>query len=598
MQVPPKDQTIPEDHSTGVRRVITGLGASGGIVIGRAFVLDRQYIQVSRKPIAEDAVQAECKRLHDGVSESIDQLKRLKSQSSTADSAASEELGFLLDAYIHMLTQSRLVRGAEELIVSRKLNAVHAVSEVIDAIATQFSGMDDRYIAARATDIREVGLRLMRCLMGETDRAVDKAPKGSILIAEDVSPADMARFEPGQLTAFVTALGGAEGHTAIMARSLGIPAVLGAADIIRGVSGGDQIIVDGGRGEVILSPSEADIAHYSQRRTDWLAARDKLASLRDVPSATRDGVDIDLHANIELPIELSAALENGATGIGLLRSEFMFMNKDYLPDEDEQYEELADIVKRMGGKPVTIRTLDIGGEKLAVALQNEMGSGPNPALGLRGIRLSLRKSELLEAQFAAILRASLHGPIRVLIPMVVGVHEMTRARQIYEAVARRLRKDGHAIPETLPPLGAMIEIPAAAIAIDTLSRECDFFAIGTNDLTQYTLAIDRTDDQVAGLYDPLNPAVLRLIRDVIRVAGERDIPVSVCGEMAGDPRYVPLFIGFGLRNLSMSPVNLLPVKQRLRRLDTRNSEHQASRVMEQWDSARIAMMLDDFNDLA
>ncbi|HAY49690.1 phosphoenolpyruvate--protein phosphotransferase [Thalassospira povalilytica] len=574
------------------------MGASGGIVIGRAFVLDRQYIQISRKPVAEDAIQAECKRLHDGVGESIDQLKRLKSQSSTADSAASEELGFLLDAYIHMLTQSRLVRGAEELIVSRRLNAVHAVSEVIDAIATQFSGMDDRYIAARATDIREVGLRLMRCLMGETDRAVDKAPKGAILIAEDVSPADMARFEPGQMTAFVTALGGAEGHTAIMARSLGIPAVLGAADIIRGVSGGDQIIVDGGRGEVILSPTDADIEHYSQRRADWLAARDKLAALRDVPSATRDGVDIDLHANIELPIELSAALENGATGIGLLRSEFMFMNKDYLPDEDEQYEELADIVKRMDGKPVTIRTLDIGGEKLAVALQSEIASGPNPALGLRGIRLSLRKSELLEVQFAAILRASLHGPVRVLIPMVVGVHEMTRARQIYESVAKRLRKEGHAIPETLPPLGAMIEIPAAAIAIDTLSRECDFFAIGTNDLTQYTLAIDRTDDQVAGLYDPLNPAVLRLIRDVIRVAGERDIPVSVCGEMAGDPRYVPLFIGFGLRNLSMSPVNLLPVKQRLRRLDTRNSHHQANRVMEQWDSARIAMMLDDFNDLA
>lgn len=598
MQVPPKDTTITDDHATGARRVITGLGASGGIVIGRAFVLDRQYIQISRKPVAEDAIQAECKRLHDGVGESIDQLKRLKSQSSTADSAASEELGFLLDAYIHMLTQSRLVRGAEELIVSRRLNAVHAVSEVIDAIATQFSGMDDRYIAARATDIREVGLRLMRCLMGETDRAVDKAPKGAILIAEDVSPADMARFEPGQMTAFVTALGGAEGHTAIMARSLGIPAVLGAADIIRGVSGGDQIIVDGGRGEVILSPTDADIEHYSQRRADWLAARDKLAALRDVPSATRDGVDIDLHANIELPIELSAALENGATGIGLLRSEFMFMNKDYLPDEDEQYEELADIVNRMDGKPVTIRTLDIGGEKLAVALQSEIASGPNPALGLRGIRLSLRKSELLEVQFAAILRASLHGPVRVLIPMVVGVHEMTRARQIYESVAKRLRKEGHAIPETLPPLGAMIEIPAAAIAIDTLSRECDFFAIGTNDLTQYTLAIDRTDDQVAGLYDPLNPAVLRLIRDVIRVAGERDIPVSVCGEMAGDPRYVPLFIGFGLRNLSMSPVNLLPVKQRLRRLDTRNSHHQANRVMEQWDSARIAMMLDDFNDLA
>lgn len=567
-------------------------------MIGRAFVLDRQYVHVSRDPIADDAVQAECERLHQGVEDSIDQLKRLKSQSSQGNRAASEELGFLLDAYIHMLTQSRLVRGAEELIVSQKLNAVHAVSEVIDAIAEQFSGMEDSYIAARATDIREVGLRLMRCLIGETDRVLDNAPKGAILIAEDVSPADMARFDTDQMMAFVTALGGAEGHTAIMARSLGIPAVLGATEVIRGVSGGDQIIVDGSRGEVIIAPTDDDIEHYTQRRNDWLAAREKLAALRDVPSATRDGVDIDLHANIELPVELSAALENGASGIGLLRSEFMFMNKTYLPDEDEQYTELADIVKRMDGKPVTIRTLDIGGEKLAVALQNEIASGPNPALGLRGVRLSLRKSELLETQFAAILRASLHGNVRVLIPMVVSVHEMTRARQIYETVAKRLRANGHDIPDMLPPLGAMIEIPAAAVAADTLARECDFFAIGTNDLTQYTLAIDRTDDQVAGLFDPLHPSVLRLIRDVIRVAGECNIPVSVCGEMAGDPRYVPLFIGFGLRNLSMSTVNLLRVKQRLRRLDTRNSEHQAKRVMEQWDSARIAMMLDDFNDLA
>ncbi|WP_341365338.1 phosphoenolpyruvate--protein phosphotransferase [Thalassospira sp. SN3W] len=598
MQVPPKDQTTIDDQSPSDRRVITGLGASGGIVIGRAFVMDRQYVDVSRTRIDAAAIPTETERLHKGVSESIEQLKRLKFQSANVGGAASEELGFLLDAYVHMLTQSRLVRGAEELIQTRHMNAVHAVSEVIDAIATQFSGIDDRYIAARASDIREVGLRLMRCLIGETDRAFETAPKGAILIAEEVSPADMARLQPGQITAFVTALGGAEGHTAIMARSLGIPAILGAADIIHGVSGGDLIIVDGGRGEVILRPTEDDLVHYSQRREDWRAARAKLASLRDVPSATRDGVEIDLHANIELPIELSAALENGATGIGLLRSEFMFMNKDYLPDEDEQYAELADIVTRMNGKPVTIRTLDIGGEKLAVSLQAEIGSGPNPALGLRGIRLSLRKPELLETQLAAILRASLHGSVRVLIPMVVSVHEMSRVRQIYQSVAKRLRKEGHAIPDDLPPLGAMIEIPAAALAIDALARESDFFAIGTNDLTQYTLAIDRTDDQVAGLYDPLHPSVLRLIRDVIKSSRDRDIPISVCGEMAGDPRYTPLFIGFGLRNLSMSSVSLLPVKQRLRRLDTRNSEQQAARVMEQWDSARIAMMLDDFNDLA
>mgnify|MGYP003647370288 CR=1 FL=1 len=287
MQVISKDQTPTDDQSPNGRRVITGLGASGGIVIGRAFVLDRQYIDVSRKQIQPANIPDETERLHKGVAESIEQLKRLKSQSANVGGAASEELGFLMDAYVHMLTQSRLVRGAEELIKTRNMNAVHAVSEVIDEIANQFSGIDDRYIAARASDIREVGLRLMRCLLGETDRAFETAAKGTILIAEEVSPADMARFQPGQVSAFVTALGGAEGHTAIMARSLGIPAILGAADIIRGISGGDVIIVDGGRGEAILRPTDDDLAHYTQRREDWLAARAKLASLRDVPSATR-----------------------------------------------------------------------------------------------------------------------------------------------------------------------------------------------------------------------------------------------------------------------------------------------------------------------
>lgn len=596
--MPAKNKAQTENTTSAGRRVLTGLGVSGGVVIGRAFVVDRQYVHVTRQNIPTDQIEAEVDRLHKGVDESIDQLRRLKSQSGAIEGTASEELGFLLDAYIHMLTQSRLLRGAENRIRNQEMNAVWAVSEVIDDIAEQFSGIEDRYIASRASDIREVGLRLMRCLNGETDRAFENAPQGSILIAEEVSPADMARMEPGRMTAFVTAIGGAEGHTAIMARSLGIPAVLGATDIIRGVSGGDMVIVDGTRGEVILRPDESDLEYFGRRREDWLAARQKLWSLRDLAAETRDGTGIELHANIELPIEVAGAVENGATGIGLLRSEFMFMNKTYLPDEEEQYRELADIVTRMDGRPVTIRTLDIGGEKLAASLQEEIAGGPNPALGLRGVRLSLRRIDLLETQLAAILRASMHGPIRVLVPMVVSVHEMTRTRQTYHAVAKRLRSEGLDLPDKLPPLGAMIEIPAAALAIDALARECEFFAIGTNDLTQYTLAIDRSDDQVADLYDPLHPAVLRLIHDVVRAAGERDIPISVCGEMAGDPRYTPLFVGFGLRHLSMSPVSLLQVKQRVRRLDSRTSIVQANRVMEQWDPARIAMMLDDFSDLA
>lgn len=598
MQVTPQDTDQSKDALVTGRRMIAGLGASGGIVIGRAFVLDRQYIHVVRQTISADCIEQEVSALHRGVDDSIDQLRRLKSQSGALEASASDELGFLLDAYIQMLTQSRLLRGAEERIRQQKMNAIWAVSDVIDSIAQQFTGIKDKYIAARAADIREVGLRLMRCLIGETDRALDNAPSGAILIAEELSPADMARLQPGNVGAFVTAIGGAEGHTAIMARALGIPAVLGAADIIRGLSGGDTVIVDGIRGEVILRPTDADLKLYGKRREDWLAARAKLLSQRDLLSETRDKVQIALHANIELPVEVSTVLQNGATGIGLLRSEFMFMNKSYLPDEEEQYQELAGIVSQMKDLPVTIRTLDIGGEKLAVALQNEMGSGPNPALGLRGVRLSLRREDLLEAQLAAILRASLHGQVRVLVPMVVTVAEMVRVRQVYHRVADRLRDQGHNIPSELPPLGAMIEIPAAALSIDALARVCDFFAIGTNDLTQYTLAIDRSDDQVAQSYDPLHPAILRLIHEVSKASKRNNVPLSVCGEMAGDPRYTPLFLGMGLRNLSMSPGSLLPVKQRLRRLDSRTSEYQTQQILDQWDPARIATMLDDFNDLA
>lgn len=599
MQVTPRDTTDQsKDASVTGRRMIVGLGASGGIVIGRAFVLDRQYIHVVRQTISSDCIDDEVAALHRGVDDSIEQLRRLKSQSGAREASGSDELGFLLDAYIQMLTQSRLLRGAEDRIRQQKMNAVWAVSDVIDSIAQQFFGIKDKYIAARAADIREVGLRLMRSLTGESDRALDQAPPGAILIAEELSPADMARLQPGSVGAFVTAIGGAEGHTAIMARALGLPAVLGAADIIRGISGGDTIIVDGLRGEVILRPTAADLALYGKRREDWQAKRTKLLGLRSLRSETRDNVPVELHANIELPVEVSTVLQNGASGIGLLRSEFMFMNKSYLPDEEEQYQELAGIVSQMKDLPVTIRTLDIGGEKLAVALQNDVGSGPNPALGLRGVRLSLRREDLLETQLAAILRASLHGKVRVLVPMVVTVGEMTRVRQIYTKVADRLRCDGHALPQTLPPLGAMIEIPAAALSIDALARECEFFAIGTNDLTQYTLAIDRSDDQVAHLYDPLHPAILRLIYEAAKAAARTGIPMSVCGEMAGDPRYTPLFLGMGLRKLSMSPGSLLQVKQRVRRLDSRTSEYQAQQILDQWDPDRIAVMLDDFNDLA
>ena len=313
---------------------------------------------------------------------------------------------------------------------------------------------------------------------------------------------------------------------------------------------------------------------------------------------TRDGVEITLEANLELPVELPQALAHGAMGLGLVRSEFLYMNRDDLPDEDEQYAVFAALVRGMEGKPVTIRTFDLGGEKIARSLNRHIAEPANPALGLRAIRLSLQYRRLLEPQLAAMLRAGADGPVRILLPMISTPGEIRQVREALEQVARRLKRRGAAVPKSLPPLGAMIEIPGAALAADALAAEADFFAIGTNDLVQYTLAIDRSDDQVAHLFNPLHPAVLRLIQFAVEAALRRGMPISVCGEMAGEPRYAALLLGLGLRNLSMAPRNIPRVKQRIRNLDMVAATRRARAIMDQSDSGRIAALLDDFNAVA
>src|SRR5207302_1231177 len=326
----------------------------------------------------------------------------------------------------------------------------------------------------------------------------------------------------------------------------------------------ETVIVDGSSGIVVINPEPATIARYRERRDELRRQRRQLDKLRRFPAITRDGVEIALEANLELPRELEQATAAGATGLGLVRSEFLYMNRDTLPGEDEQFAAFRDLLKGMEGRPVTVRTLDIGGEKIAEVLAGVAG-GPsaNPALGLRAIRLSLKERKLLDAQLAAMLRAAVYGKLRILLPMICNVGELRRVREALLQVARRLRRRGVAIPETLPPLGVMIEIPGAALAADALAAEADFFAVGTNDLIQYTLAIDRGDEQVAYLYDPLHPAVLRLIQFAIEAANRARIPISVCGEMAGDPRFTALLIGLGLRELSMAPANIPRVKQRI-----------------------------------
>ncbi len=578
---------------------LSGIGVSPGIAIGTVYIGDHGQVPVSEIALAETAVDAERARFADAIALSVRQMRKLKARAGTLPGSAAEEIGALLDAHLAMLANSRLTRGVDKRIADTHINAERAVQIEIEELSRAFAAMRDPYLAARFDDIRIVGTRLIRNLTRQPYAAYAKLPEGAVILAEEVTPADTALMNPERIGGFATVFGGPDGHTAIVARALGLPAVMGIPEIlVRGRSGAN-VVVDGSNGTVILDPLPATIEAYRRRQEDFTRERRVLARLRRVPAVTRDGVDIRLEANLELPVELDQALTCGAMGLGLVRTEFLFLNREDLPGEDEQYEFYASLVRGMDGRPVTLRTLDVGGDKLPEALEGVGGTDTaNPALGLRAIRLSLKDRRLLDTQLAAMLRAANDGPLRVLLPMISSVDEIRRVREAMEQVARRLRRRGVNLPRNLPPLGAMIEVPGAAVAADALAGEADFFAIGTNDLVQYTLAIDRSDERVAHLYNPLHPGVLRLIQFAVEAAVRRRIPISVCGEIAGDPRYAALLLGLGLRELSMTPRSIPRVKQRIRNLDIVAATRRARAIMDQSDSGRIAALLDDFNAIA
>ncbi|MBI1774325.1 MAG: phosphoenolpyruvate--protein phosphotransferase [Proteobacteria bacterium] len=576
-------------------RQFEGVGVAPGIAIGLAHRIESGELPVPEYTIEPDQVGAEKERFADAVARAQKQLRKLKTKCAGIPGAAGEELGYLLDAHLQMLTGSRLVRGVVERIEGDRQNAEAAVRAVIADIAKGFARMSDAYLTARIEDIREAGNRLIRQLTKTPYKALHGLPPGAVILAEELTPADTALLDPSSVAGFATVLGGAESHTAIMARSLGLPAVLGSADLLTSVRGGETVVVDGNAGRVVVDPAPKTLAQYRRLRAAWLREQATLAGFADLPAVTRDGHVVVLQANLELPREVKGVIASGAGGIGLLRTEFLYMNRDDLPGEDEQYAILRGIVEAMGERPVTIRTLDVGGEKLAYSLGPHIGQSTNPALGLRAIRLSLIEPKLLEAQLGAILRAGAHGKVRVLLPMISTVSEVRRVREIMEQVIRRLKRRAVRIADPLPPLGVMIEVPGAALSADALALAADFFAIGTNDLTMYTLAIDRADDQVAHLYNPLHPAVLRLVQFAVEAALRAHIPVSVCGEVAGDPRYTALLLGLGVRELSMAPTSLSRVKRRVRHLELVAATQRARAIMEQWDEARISELLDEFN---
>jgi phosphotransferase system enzyme I (PtsI) len=566
-------------------RKVTGIGISTGIAIGPAFIIEQSGVPVPEYDITSAGVEKELKRLHGAIAKVQKHLGQLRTKAETLPEGA-EDMTLLLDAYKGMLSGSRLVRGVEDIIAKQRINAESAIQKQIAALKASFAAMNDPYLAARAEDVGEVGNRLIRSLLQQNYNPFAEAPEGCVILAEEITPADTALMTPGRVAGFATVLGGAEGHAAIMARALGVPAVSGVAALTHGVKTGDAVIVDGRMGEIITRPDAATLQHYRAELAKKKQEDKRLKGLRDVPAVTLDGTPIGLHANMELPRDTDAALESGAVGIGLLRTEFMFMNRPDLPGEDEQYEALRKLIQKLDGRILTVRTLDVGGEKLASALGDAAGESANPALGLRAIRLGLKQPKLLDTQLTAILRASMHGPLRILIPMVSSVGQMKQVRGRLLQIERRLHRRGIRI-KGLPPVGAMIEIPSAALVADALAKVCDFFAIGSNDLTQYTLAIDRGDERVADLYDPFHPAVLRLIQFTAAAGWRANIPVSICGEIAGDRRATALLLGLGLRELSMSPLRLPGVKHEITQLTLPQAVGFAESLMNMTDEAAI-----------
>ncbi|BCK76406.1 phosphoenolpyruvate-protein phosphotransferase [Acetobacter aceti NRIC 0242] len=589
----------------GGEHLLHGEPIGAGFAIGPAFVVGEDPSLEPGARISHLTREQEHARFSEAVERSIGQLKKLQNRIARLPEETQVEIGPMLEVYQRMLGPSRLKNG----VVSRLDDGMTAEAAVYEATAElaelmlasrderQLVGEDAAAAERRAGEFREIGRRVIRNLMRESFLSLSNMPNGAILVAHTLRPADAALIDPARVAAVVTEDGGSTGHTAIMLRALGVPAVLAVEGLFDHVTDGTTLVVDGYSGSVTVDPSSRTTRQARKQVAAYAQERQELGRMRRLSSRMASGEKISLQANLELPAELPLIAQSGAAGIGLLRTEFLFINAETLPDEATQYDIYAAIVSTMGSDPTTIRVLDWGGEKQGEALIRAGIVGRdsiNPALGVRGIRLLLEYPELLETQFAAILRAAAKGPVRVLLPMVTVASEIVAAREIYERVARRLKRKGIETGETLPPLGVMIETPAAALTSGHLAQYADFLAIGSNDLTMYTLAADRASSDVLALYNPLHPAVLRMIGEVFSAAFLERCPVSVCGEIAGNPRLTPLLIGLGCRSFSMSASMVPRVKQIVRHISYNDCRLLARRVLAETDIGEIGRLLDGF----
>ena len=585
------------------RESLAGSGVAHGIAIGRAHLLAPSELEVRQYTIERRDVLHEIGRLTSAFSVVHEELEELKSH--IAPNAPSEVRAFL-DLHRLILGDSLLAEAPRDLIRSRLINAEWALTIQLELLVKQFDAIDDEYLRGRSTDVRQVVERVVNALAGGRPTRVAITRKLAvgdrlILIAQDLAPADVLHLKDRadvDLAGFVTELGGPTSHTAILARSLGLPAVVGAEGARRVIEEGDLVVIDADSDAVIVNPSEDELTDFRQRMRDEGEHRVQLRKLRGRIARTSDGIAIELQANIELPEDARDALEAGADGIGLFRSEFLFMDRDELPTENEQYEAYAKVARAMKGKPVVIRTLDIGADKVLNETAREslgMGRGAprpesNPALGLRAIRYCLAYPELFLTQLRAILRASEVGTVRILVPMLAHVHEVEQALAFVAQAKQQLRERKQKFDGRVQ-IGGMVEVPAAALSVPQLIKRLKFMSIGTNDLIQYTLAIDRADSSVAHLYDHLHPAVLGLISRTLKDCIKGKVPVSICGELAGELEMTELLLGMGLRQYSMHPAQILPIKERLFDLSTKDAARLSSRVLREADPIRIKAAL-------
>ncbi|MFH1117234.1 MAG: phosphoenolpyruvate--protein phosphotransferase [Pseudomonadota bacterium] len=582
----------PISKNDQINLLIRGIGVSGGVSIGQAVVIERITADISpRRIIKPEEVSSEIERFTDAVREAAERLKTIK-RAIHVDHPLSEHR-YILDTQIMLLHDRMFFEGTKTAIAGEFQNAEWAISDVITKITAAFDTIEDEYLRERARDIYFVGERVLKILMGvHSESKIHQLPPNSIVVSHDLSPADTVQIEKGTVIGFAVDMGGKTSHTAIMARSLKIPAVTGLDGISLLVQTGDTIIVDGSTGAVIINPDPDTIFRYRERQEVYRNYHQSLLAFGRLPAVTSDGLrTVRITANIELLDEVEIAISHGSEGIGLFRTEYLFMGRKEPPDEQEQYEAYRQVLSRHSPNPVTIRTLDVGGDKISYNLN--LAHEANPALGLRAIRLCLSRKDLFKAQLRAILRASVHGYCRLLLPMISCISEIRLAKEVLEESKDELAGEGKEFVRDLN-VGILVEVPSAVAIADLLAKEVDFFSIGTNDLIQYALAIDRVNEHVNYLYDTLHPAILRMIRQVTNVGQAGGVSVSMCGEMAGDPINIPILLGLGLDELSMNALSIPMVKKLIRSVKMDECQDLTHQVFQMQSAQEIRALIEEW----